>query len=359
MKNPLDNREHGVDFPQAVNAVLPKIEVDCNLDGDGLSHRVGSRLHPSLLPSPTSPPPPDSCSICAMTVSSSLDERPRICLVCRVCVHISCYGEGGGGGVNRDGDEEWRCRYCASRKTELKACVFCPLTEGALTRVTTTGKWAHVICCLFIPEVSFVEPQSMSCARVPTEDSFKALSGKTCSICDKEGGVCRPCDWDNCQAHFHVTCAQALGLLVFNHHADNMIKFMAFCLNHRPMVDDGNKQNYQWLSENSSALSVDDIMSVPSASRKIVKKLIYRLAKDLAKSCPHAGTKGSEVNAWYNEGLRDFFHKHPNLNKKGVSSYIRNCGLGFYHGSLKRKLNWSSKLLKQSKPEGDSTVNLS
>ena len=57
------------------------------------------------------------------------------------------------------------------------------------------------------------------------------------------------------------------------------------------MVDDGNKKNYQWLSENSSALSVDDIMSVPSASRKIVKKLIYRLAKDLAKSCPHAGNE--------------------------------------------------------------------
>ena len=81
------------------------------------------------------------------------------------------------------------------------------------------------------------------------------------------------------------------------------------------MVDDGNKQNYQWLSENSSALSVDDIMSVPSASRKIVKKLIYRLAKDLAKSCPHAGNGsrlaeielGNKLVRWCNcFGIRAF-----------------------------------------------------
>ena len=50
------------------------------------------------------------------------------------------------------------------------------------------------------------------------------------------------------------------------------------------------------------------------------------------------GFKGAEVNAWYDDGCKEFFQKHPNLDRKGINSYIRNCGLGFYHGCLKRKL---------------------
>ena len=33
-------------------------------------------------------------------------------------------------------------------------CVFCPNSEGAFKK-TTTGEWAHALCAMWIPEVTF------------------------------------------------------------------------------------------------------------------------------------------------------------------------------------------------------------
>lgn len=38
--------------------------------------------------------------------------------------------------------------------------MLCPMKEGALKR-TETGKWAHVICGLYIPEISFGSVKTM------------------------------------------------------------------------------------------------------------------------------------------------------------------------------------------------------
>lgn len=178
----------------------------------------------------------------------------------------------------------------------------------------------------------------MNEAVVPEDQGFEALYKKTCSICDKVGGVCRRCDDDECDTYFHVTCGQALGLLAFENHSNDMLKFVGFCPLHRLVHESRSGPNFHWLKENSSALTTDDINNVASCSRRIVKKIVYRLAKDLSKTCPHEGMKGADVNSWYNDGFKEFFFKHPNLNQRGINSYIRNCGLGFYHGCLKRKL---------------------
>ena len=47
------------------------------------------------------------------------------------------------------------------------------------------GRWAHVVCCLFLPEVHFVDHVTMSEAVVPKDEGFQMLYQKTCSICDK------------------------------------------------------------------------------------------------------------------------------------------------------------------------------
>jgi len=289
--------------------------------------------------------PVTHCSICAQSGSISPTDPLLVCTDCGVCVHFSCYGEG------FEGANGWRCRWCASPSKKTKACVFCPFTEGAFVSVSN-GRWAHVICCLFIPEVSFVDPHSMTLARIPLDDSFKTLQRKTCTICDKQTGVCRRCDDDRCDTYFHVTCAQALGFLLFDHQSDDRIKFSAYCQSHRSAYKTACHPSHRWLSENSSALSAMDVNDPNSATRRIVKKIIYRLAKELSKTCPHAGTKGSEVNGWYNEGCQRFFELHPNLNRKGVSSYIRSCGLGFYHGCLRRKFAPSKMTKSPSKAEG-------
>ena len=41
-----------------------------------------------------------------------------------------------------------------------KLCQLCPEKEGAIKR-TDSGKWAHVVCALYIPEISFGNNRSM------------------------------------------------------------------------------------------------------------------------------------------------------------------------------------------------------
>jgi hypothetical protein len=38
--------------------------------------------------------------------------------------------------------------------------MLCPMKEGALKR-TETGEWAHVVCGLYIPEISFGSVKTM------------------------------------------------------------------------------------------------------------------------------------------------------------------------------------------------------
>lgn len=293
----------------------------------------------SLSPIPIS----HRCSICSATISPTphhLEDALNSCVDCDVRVHSSCYG------IEKEVDAgHWRCRWCAEArkasdsKARDKVCVFCTLPDGAYTRVSM-GRWAHVVCCLFLPEVHFVDPVTMSEAVVPKDEGFRMLYQKTCSICDKRGeGVSRRCDDEDCDTYFHVTCGQALGLLAIETYPNDMLKFTGYCQMHRLVYQSRGRPNLRWLAENSTALNTDDMSNVSSSSRRIVKKIIYRLAKDLAKSCPHEGIKGAEVNAWYDDGCKEFFQKHPNLDRKGINSYIRNCGLGFYHGCLKRKLH--------------------
>ena len=46
-------------------------------------------------------------------------------------------------------------RKCESQERAARVkCELCPMKTGALKR-TDTGSWAHVVCALYIPEVSF------------------------------------------------------------------------------------------------------------------------------------------------------------------------------------------------------------
>lgn len=95
---------------------------------------------------------------------------------CRVAVHEACYG------IRNLPKDEWFCRAC-EHKNKLLAehksssssslallpsndlfnsicCQFCPLREGAL-KICDNGKWSHVVCALYIPEVTFGSIRTM------------------------------------------------------------------------------------------------------------------------------------------------------------------------------------------------------
>ena len=77
---------------------------------------------------------------------------------------------------------------------------------------TVDNKWCHVVCALWIPEISFQNPVFLEpidgLRNVP-----KARWSLKCYICKKQNcGASIQCNKPNCYTAFHVTCAQHAGL---------------------------------------------------------------------------------------------------------------------------------------------------
>ncbi|XP_060809891.1 protein AF-10 isoform X2 [Amyelois transitella] len=158
---------------------------------------------------------------------------------CTVAVHQACYG------IVTVPTGPWYCRKCESPETKGKVrCELCPSKSGALKR-TDTGGWAHVVCALYIPEVRFGNVTSMEpivLRLIPPE-----RYNKTCYICQDLGkshrataGACMQCNKSGCKQPFHVTCAQALGLLCeeAGNYLDN-VKYCGYCQHHYSKLKKG------------------------------------------------------------------------------------------------------------------------
>ncbi|GFQ73768.1 protein AF-10 [Trichonephila clavata] len=151
---------------------------------------------------------------------------------CNVAVHQACYG------IVQVPTGPWFCRKCESQERSARVrCELCPSKDGALKR-TDGGGWAHVVCALYIPEVRFGNVTTMEpiiLQLVPQE-----RYNKTCYICEEQGkeskasvGACMQCNKSGCKQYFHVTCAQAAGLLCeeAGNYMDN-VKYCGYCHYH-------------------------------------------------------------------------------------------------------------------------------
>jgi hypothetical protein len=146
---------------------------------------------------------------------------------CNVAVHQACYG------IVCVPTGPWFCRKCESQERHARVrCELCPSKDGALKR-TDTGSWAHVVCALYIPEVRFGNNNTMEpiiLQLIPPE-----RHSRTCSLCEEQGkeakakmGACMQCNKQGCRQFFHVTCAQAAGLLCeeAGNNMDNVFNFL-------------------------------------------------------------------------------------------------------------------------------------
>ncbi|XP_065348958.1 protein AF-10 isoform X2 [Cloeon dipterum] len=151
---------------------------------------------------------------------------------CNVAVHQACYG------IVTVPTGPWYCRKCESQERAARVrCELCPSKEGALKRTDNNG-WAHVICALYIPEVRFGNVTTMEpivLHHIPSE-----RYSKTCYICEELNkgsrasiGACMQCNKAGCKQQFHVTCAQAMGLLCeeAGNYQDN-VKYCGYCQHH-------------------------------------------------------------------------------------------------------------------------------
>ncbi|XP_042898433.1 protein AF-10 isoform X1 [Parasteatoda tepidariorum] len=151
---------------------------------------------------------------------------------CNVAVHQACYG------IVQVPTGPWFCRKCESQERSARVrCELCPSKDGALKR-TDSGGWAHVVCALYIPEVRFGNVTTMEpiILQLVPQDRYNKL----CYICEDQGkeskacvGACMQCNKSGCKQYFHVTCAQAAGLLCeeAGNYEDN-VKYCGYCIYH-------------------------------------------------------------------------------------------------------------------------------
>jgi NuA3 HAT complex component NTO1 len=128
------------------------------------------------------------------------------CDGCDLAVHQECYG------VPFIPEGQWLCRKCQLIGRGTPTCIFCPNTDGAFKQ-TNSSRWAHLLCAIWIPEVSignstFMEPV-MDVEKVP-----KPRWKLTCYICRQKMGACIQCGNKNCYIAFHVTCARRAKLFL-------------------------------------------------------------------------------------------------------------------------------------------------
>lgn len=165
------------------------------------------------------------CNVCSN--GESEDERIVVCKNCKISVHLLCYGHDG----HSDFVDSWECSPCAL-KIQKPTCALCIQENGALKK-TTCGKWVHVICALFTPNVRFEDTTTME--PVDISNISQKLRNHTCIFCSTAVGFCVRCSKTNCNERLHVTCAQRDHCIKeVTNKKDDTIKFLAYCTNHKP-----------------------------------------------------------------------------------------------------------------------------
>lgn len=177
------------------------------------------------------------CAICESTDGDPSD--PIVfCDGCELMVHATCYGHPFTKGIP-DGD--WFCAKCLASQSPYRtntsnhikpfSCCLCPVTGGALKPTTDKGKWAHLVCALFVPEAFFSDPEGregIDVTKVPAR-RWK----QKCYICKSKNGCAIDCSEPRCPLAFHVTCALKENLCIeYSEGRNKKVIVAGFCGTH-------------------------------------------------------------------------------------------------------------------------------
>ena len=96
--------------------------------------------------------------------------------------------------------------YCEISTFKVPVCASVLVFVHVCT--ITSLRWAHIVCCLYTPGVTFIEPSQLNC--VVLDEILPLRWGqKACQLCSDPSmaktGVCVQCDVGMCRSAFHVT----------------------------------------------------------------------------------------------------------------------------------------------------------
>lgn len=127
------------------------------------------------------------CSSCKVCVHDSkyncrslmLPTVSIICLMITEFKFTACYGVK----FLPDGPGNWKCSRCTQIKMEVE-CGLCAMRGGAL-KPTLDGKWAHIVCAIANPEISFKNVSQREPIDLSNVESSRStlVSGLFCFLC--------------------------------------------------------------------------------------------------------------------------------------------------------------------------------
>eukprot|EP00158_Paraphelidium_tribonemae_P006190 Partr_v1_DN27720_c0_g1_i1_m67574 putative PHD finger protein len=171
-------------------------------------------------------------SMCSICQDGEVDNSNAIvfCDGCNVAVHQECYG------VPYIPEGQWLCRKCMVSPEKPVSCLFCPV-EGGAFKQTSTNRWAHLMCSLWIPELFISNPvymEPIEGVNLIPKSRWKLI----CSICRQKHGACIQCTKPTCFTAYHVTCARKAGLFMKSRHFlvgdEHQTSYRSFCVKHTP-----------------------------------------------------------------------------------------------------------------------------
>ncbi|KAJ2855886.1 hypothetical protein J3B02_001920 [Coemansia erecta] len=169
-------------------------------------------------------------SACAICGEEECDNTNAIvfCDGCNLAVHQDCYG------VPYIPEGQWLCRRCMLSPDKDVSCILCPQSGGAFKK-TTTNKWAHLLCALWIPEVGISNTVYME--PIDSIDQIPRSRWRLyCHLCHRKTGACIQCSHRQCVVAFHATCARRARLFMSvrpDKRSGEPI-FRVFCERHTP-----------------------------------------------------------------------------------------------------------------------------
>lgn len=187
--------------------------------GLGLSKVISNRYPDiSQLVTGSSKGRPRSCDICNRP--ESLLNPILVCSSCKVAVHLNCYRS------VKESMGPWYCELCEDSSLSKSSgtavlnslekpypvaeCGLCGTSTGAF-RKSTSGEWVHAFCAEWVFDSTFKRGQVS-----PVQGMETVLKGNdVCAVCDCRYGVCIKCNYGNCQATFHPSCARSAGYYLY------------------------------------------------------------------------------------------------------------------------------------------------